>query len=70
MTSQKVNGDDIVVHQGDQVIPLEQRLETMQRSIRRLTWLLIGFIAISILHALVGPEQFQQIIQSVLDIAT
>jgi len=62
--------EPVTVREGDQLVTLEERLATMERSIRRLTWLVLGFIALSILHSIVGPETFQRIIQQALEVVT
>jgi hypothetical protein len=66
---EKVNGDDVIVHAGDQLVTLDERLIAMQRSIRRLWIALIAWIAVQVLWAVVGPEEFARIIRSLIDTA-
>lgn len=64
----KVNGDDVVVHSGDQVITLEERLGGMQRQISRLTWVLAVLILLTVLNLLVGPDRFWEIVNELLNL--
>jgi hypothetical protein len=66
----QVNGDEVVVHQGDQVVTLEERLASMQRSIRRVTIVLVVWIVLQVLWAMLGPEEFARLIRQVLEAAT
>lgn len=66
----KVNGDDIEVHHGDQIVTLEDRLAAMQRSIRRLSIVLAVWIGLQVLWALVGPEEFARIVRQLIGVAT
>jgi len=65
----KVNGDDVVVHAGDQVITLEERLAAMQKQIKRLTWLILVVLGLVVLNAVLGPEKFWQLVNQVLGLA-
>jgi hypothetical protein len=65
-----VNGDNIVVHHGDQVVPLEERLASMQRSIRRLTWLVVVIAVLAILNAVLGPDRFWALVNGVVEVVT
>ena len=62
----QVNGDDVVVHSGDQVITLEQRLQAMQRQISRLTWTFVILITLTLLNLIVGPDRFWQIVNEAI----
>lgn len=65
----KINGDEVTVHSGDQVVTLETRLVAMQRSIHRL-WIALGiWVTLQVLWAIVGPEQFAHLVRQFLDIA-
>jgi hypothetical protein len=65
----KINGDEVTVHSGDQVVTLETRLTAMQKSIHRL-WIALGiWVTLQVLWAIVGPEAFAQIVRNFLDIA-
>ncbi len=64
----KINGDDVVVHAGDQVITLEERLDGMQKSIKRLTWALVLLIFLTILNLILGPERFWEIVNQLLNL--
>lgn len=66
----RVNGDEVVVHQGDQLVTLEQRLVAMQRSIRRVSIVLLAWIALQVLWMMLGPEEFARIVRQILDVAT
>lgn len=60
-----MNGDEVTVHHGDQVVTLEERLASMTKTIRRLQWSLIILIGLTILNLVVGPDRFWQIINNV-----
>jgi hypothetical protein len=57
-----------VVHAGDQLVTLEDRLGAMERSIRRLTIVLVALIGLLVLHAIVGPEAFGQLVQQAIEL--
>lgn len=66
----KVNGDEVIVHEGDHLVTLEQRLASIERSIRRL-WIALGiWIGLQVLWALLGPEEFARIIRQAIDTFT
>jgi len=58
------------VHAGDHLVTLEERLSAMERSLRRLTWALAGWIGLQILYAAVGPEEFARIVRQLIETAT
>lgn len=69
MGDPKLNGDEVVVHQGDHLVTLEERLVAMQKSIQRL-WIALGiWIGVQVLWAIVGPEEFARIVKEFLDVA-
>lgn len=59
-----------MVKPGDQLITLEERLEAISKSLRRLTIILGVLIGTLVLHAVVGPETFAQIVSGLLELAT
>lgn len=52
----KVNGDQVTVHHGDQVVTLDQRLASLDKRIRWLTRLVYILVAIAIVSLFVSPE--------------
>jgi predicted exporter len=65
-----VNGDEVVVRQGDQIVTLEERLAAMQRSIRRLTWLVAALVVLAVLNAVLGPERFWELVGQAVEVVT
>lgn len=64
-----MNGDEVTVHHGDKVVTLEERLSSMQTSIKRLQWTLIALIVLTILNLVLGPDRFWQLVNDVLKVA-
>jgi hypothetical protein len=59
-----------VVHAGDQLVTLEERLAAIERTIHRLTWAFVGWVALQLLWAILGPEEFARIVRQLIETAT
>lgn len=46
-----INGDDVEIHYGDEVVPLPERLDAMERQVRILKGGLVGLAVLLVLHA-------------------
>lgn len=51
-----INGDQVVVHRGDQLVTLDDRLVALDRKMKRLTRLVYVLVAIAIASLLFSPE--------------